>query len=166
MQWNGASQCELVGKSLETETTTWSEFPNRGKATVEQMMYSSWDIAHDRCNCYFSFWAISCPFTPLTAQKIKISKKKPWRYQHFTHVYLKIMTRWCTVPEIWYATDGRMDRQTDTWTNRLTDRQTDGQTDGWMYRQTDGKILWFKNLQSQYEKLLLIWNHGMKLVCN
>ena len=37
-----------------------------------------WDMAHDRCNCYFSFWAIFCPFTP--AWKMKISKewkKKP-----------------------------------------------------------------------------------------
>ena len=33
-------------------------------------------MAHDRCNCYFSFWAIFCPFTPLTAQKTKIKKKK------------------------------------------------------------------------------------------
>ena len=28
MRWNGASCCELVGKSMETETTTWSKFPN------------------------------------------------------------------------------------------------------------------------------------------
>ena len=33
-------------------------------------------MTHDRCNCYFSFWAIFCPFTPLTAQKIKIFLKK------------------------------------------------------------------------------------------
>ena len=32
-------------------------------------------MAHDRCNCYFSFWAIFCPFTPLTAKNIKIKKK-------------------------------------------------------------------------------------------
>ena len=42
----------------------------------DQMIYSSWDMVHDRCNCYFSFWAIFCPFTLLTAQKIKILKKK------------------------------------------------------------------------------------------
>ena len=29
------------------------------------------------CNCYFSFWAIFCPFTPLTARKTKIEKKMP-----------------------------------------------------------------------------------------
>ena len=37
MQWNGASRCEFDGKSVETETTTWSEFPNGGKAIVEQI---------------------------------------------------------------------------------------------------------------------------------
>ena len=33
------------------------------------------ETVYDRCNCYFSFWAIFCLFTPLTAQKIKIFKK-------------------------------------------------------------------------------------------
>ena len=28
MWWNGVSHCEFHGKSMETETTTWSEFPN------------------------------------------------------------------------------------------------------------------------------------------
>ena len=32
------------------------------------MMNSSWGIVHDRCNCYFSFWAIICPFTPLSSK--------------------------------------------------------------------------------------------------
>ena len=34
----------------------------------------------DRCNCYFSFWSIFCPFTLVTAQKgrfQKNEKKKP-----------------------------------------------------------------------------------------
>ena len=39
------------------------------------MLYCSWDMTCDRCNCYFLFWASFCPFTPLTAQKMKISKK-------------------------------------------------------------------------------------------
>ena len=38
------------------------------------MMYGSWDIKCDRKN-FLSFWAIFCPFTPLTAGKMKISKK-------------------------------------------------------------------------------------------
>ena len=39
------------------------------------MLYCSWDMVQDNCN-HFSFWAIFCPFTPRTAQKVKISKKK------------------------------------------------------------------------------------------
>ena len=34
----------------------------------DHMLYCSWDMAHDKCNCYFSFRAIFCPFTALTAQ--------------------------------------------------------------------------------------------------
>ena len=40
MRWNGASRWQFDGKSMETETTTWSEFPNGGKATVEQILVS------------------------------------------------------------------------------------------------------------------------------
>ena len=35
----------------------------------DQMMYSSWGMVRDRCNCYFSFWAIICLFTPLSNLK-------------------------------------------------------------------------------------------------
>ena len=40
MQRNGASHCEFDGKSIETETTTCSEFPNGGKAIAEQLLAS------------------------------------------------------------------------------------------------------------------------------
>ena len=40
MQWNGTSRCEFDGKSTETETTKWSEFPNGEKAIVEQILVS------------------------------------------------------------------------------------------------------------------------------
>ena len=40
MWWNGASHCELAGKSMENETT-WSEFPNGGNTIVEQILESS-----------------------------------------------------------------------------------------------------------------------------
>ena len=36
----GVSPFKFEGKSKETETTTLSEFPNRGKATVEQILVS------------------------------------------------------------------------------------------------------------------------------
>ena len=38
-------------------------------------------MMHDRCNCYFSFWAIFCPFTPLLTvpknQNLNKMKKTP-----------------------------------------------------------------------------------------
>ena len=40
MQWNWSSSCEYDKKSMETETTTWSEFPNGKKAIVEQILAS------------------------------------------------------------------------------------------------------------------------------
>ena len=41
----------------------------------DQMLYFSWDMVRNGCNYYFSFRTIFCPFTPLTAQRIKILKK-------------------------------------------------------------------------------------------
>ena len=38
-------------------------------------LYCSGDVAWDGCNCYFSFWAIFCPFNHLTNWKKKLSKK-------------------------------------------------------------------------------------------
>ena len=35
-----ASNCEFDGKSMETETTTWSQFLNGGKTIVEQILTS------------------------------------------------------------------------------------------------------------------------------
>ena len=52
---------------------------NKYTKNHDHMLCCSWNMAHDRCNCYFSFWAIFCPFTPITAR----------RYYHFTQVYQK-----------------------------------------------------------------------------
>ena len=45
----------------------------------DHMLYCSWDMVHDWCNCYFSFWAFFAllppPPLPLTAPKMKISLK-------------------------------------------------------------------------------------------
>ena len=56
----------------------------------DHMLHCSWDVVRDGYN-YFSFWASFCPFTPLTARKIKILRKwkSTWRYHHFTQVYQK-----------------------------------------------------------------------------
>ena len=32
----------------------------------DHMLYCSLDMVCDGCNCYFSFWAIFCPFPSLT----------------------------------------------------------------------------------------------------
>ena len=40
----------------------------------DQMLYCSWDTAHDGCN-YFLLKANFCTFTPLTAWKMKLKKK-------------------------------------------------------------------------------------------
>ena len=68
----------------------------------DHILYYSWDIVRDGCNCYFSFWAIfallhapppSAP--PVTAWKIKIKKKKKNRKKKqqlevsFSQVYQK-----------------------------------------------------------------------------
>ena len=71
------------------------------------MLYCSWYMARDVCNSYFSFWAIFCLITHLTAKKIKISKK--WKeHSEISPLYtnvLKIMIICYTVPEIWCMTD-------------------------------------------------------------
>ena len=73
-------------------------------------LYCSWDMVCDRCYCCFIL-GYFLPFYPLTAQKIKISKK--WKkYQEISSFYTcapKIMIGWRTVPETWCATDRRMD---------------------------------------------------------
>ena len=70
------------------------------------MMYVTWDIKCDRYY-FLSFWSIFCPFTPLTAQKIKILKK--WKkFMETSSFYIsvpKITIRRCTVPQIWCVTD-------------------------------------------------------------
>ena len=39
-RWKRASRCEFDGKSMKTETKTWSEFHNGGKAVVEEILAS------------------------------------------------------------------------------------------------------------------------------
>ena len=84
----------------------------------DNMLHCSWDVEHDRFN-YFSFWAIFCPFTYLTALKIKIKKKMKKSLEiSFYKCVPKIMIRWSMVPEIWCAMDRQMDRRMDRWTDR------------------------------------------------
>ena len=88
---------------------------HRSTKNYYHMLYCSWDMMCDRCNYYFSFWAIFCPFTPLTTQKMKIKKK--WKkYLEISSFYIcvpKIMIRWYMVPEIWCTTEGWTDGRTE-----------------------------------------------------
>ena len=64
-------------------------------------------MAHERCNCYFSFWAILFPFNPITAQNIKIQKKRKITLE-ISSLYTgatKIMIMSSNVPEIWHVMD-------------------------------------------------------------
>ena len=71
------------------------------------ILYCSWDMTHYRCNCYFSFWAIFCPFTPSLPEKWKFQKKwkKGLGISSFYTSVPKIMIICCAVPEIWCVTD-------------------------------------------------------------
>ena len=73
----------------------------------DHMLCCSWYMACDRGNCYFSFWAIFCPFTPITAWKMKITKKKKWKkHLEMSSFYTsapRITTIWYTAPEIWHV---------------------------------------------------------------
>ena len=67
----------------------------------DHMPHCSWDMVCEGCNCCFSFWAIFCLFTLLTARKMKISKQ--WKkYSEISSFYTsvpKIMAICYTVPE-------------------------------------------------------------------
>ena len=41
----------------------------------DHMLYCSWDLACDKCNCYFWFWTIFCPLTPRKNAKNENLKK-------------------------------------------------------------------------------------------
>ena len=86
----------IVGHVLPFHPRSNSENQNfekmkKGICTKNQdhnMMYASWDVECGRHN-FLLFWAIFCPFTLLTIQKIKILKKNAWRYYPFIHTYHK-----------------------------------------------------------------------------
>ena len=87
------------------------------------LIYGSWYMEHDKDN-FLSFWTIFCPFIPLKTWKIKILKKwkKSLEILSFYTFVPKIMIRWCMVPEIWCATDGQTDKQTDGRMEKVTYR--------------------------------------------
>ena len=83
----------------------------------DHMLYCSLDMAHNRFN-YFSFWAIFCLLTPLTAQKIEALKK--WKKMPGDIIILHMSTK---------NYDQMMYSSWDVVHNRRTDRRTDGKSD-------------------------------------
>ena len=78
-----------MSKKNEKKTTTGDIFIlHKCTKNHDHMLYCSWDIVHDGCNCYFWIWVIFCPFTPVTAWKMKI-KKEHLEISSFTQVYQK-----------------------------------------------------------------------------
>ena len=79
----------------------------------DHRLHCSCDMVHDRYNCYFSFWAIFCPFAPpppllpLRPKKWKYHKiwKKHLEISSFYRSIPKIMITGSTVPEIWCVPD-------------------------------------------------------------
>ena len=70
------------------------------------MLYCSWYMVCDRSNWYSSFLTIFCPFTPITAQKIKIKKiKKGLEIWSFYTIVATVMIICYTVLDIWHVTD-------------------------------------------------------------
>ena len=51
-----------------------SQQPKYINSFHNHMMYGSWDMECNRQN-FLSFWTISCPFTLLSVQKIKMKQK-------------------------------------------------------------------------------------------
>ena len=80
---------------------------NMSNIQEDHMMYGLWDKRRN-VQSVLSFWAILCPLTLLTTQKIKIKKNKQkkqknaWRYYRFTLVY----HNWWSY--VWFLTYGEL----------------------------------------------------------
>ena len=103
----------------------------------DHMLFCSWDMACDTCNCYFSFWTNFCPFT---AQQ---SKKN----QNFEKIKKTsgdiIILHMCTK---------KYDHMMYSSWDMMCNRQTDGQTDRWTEGQTDRWKKWHIEVGAQPKK--------------
>ena len=91
---------------LKKSTWRYYHFTQKCIKNHNHRLYCSWAMCAG-CNCYFSFWTIFYPFTPLTAPKMKISKnwKKHLEVSSFYTSAPKIMITGYAVPEIWCVPD-------------------------------------------------------------
>ena len=101
-------------KNLKTTKKTPRDIIILHKCTKnhDHMLCYPWGMAHDTCNCCFSFWAIVFAFYPPNSpQKQNFKKMNLVILLLYTRVP-KIMIRWCTVPEIGWATAGQTEKVT------------------------------------------------------
>ena len=74
MQWNGASCCEFDGKSMETEATIRSEFPNGGKVIVEQLLTSEEKNKSKKAGLWESYSGIQVGKWTIWVRSLEIDK--------------------------------------------------------------------------------------------
>ena len=89
-----------------------SSFYTSVPKNLDHMLCCPWDMAHDTCNCCFSFWTMCFPFYPPNSPKKQNFKKMNLEIPSFYTRVPKIMTRWCTVPKVWWVTGGRKEKVT------------------------------------------------------
>ena len=98
-------------QNFETTTTTTTKHLeissfHRSVPRIMIIRYTLPEIWHVMDVIVIFYFGLFLAFTPLTVQKIKILKK--WKkHQEISSFYVLRMIRWCTVLEIWCATDGR-----------------------------------------------------------
>ena len=75
-------------------------------------------MVRDRCSCYFSFWAIFCPITHLTAQKNQNFEKMKETPGDVIILYASTKN----YDQMMYSSSDMLrDGQTDGWTNGKSD---------------------------------------------
>ena len=90
----------LTAQKMKKKTPGGININHKCTKNRDHMQYCSWDMVCAGCNCYHSFWANFCLFSPpppphplsLTARKIKISKQ--WKK------HLGISSFYTSVPKI------------------------------------------------------------------
>ena len=90
----------------------------------DHMLYCSWDMAHGRCNCYFSFWAFFFALLPPAIQKTQKNSPKNQNFKKWKK-HLEISSFYkCTKNH-----DYMMYGYWDMVHNGQMDRRIDGRTD-------------------------------------
>ena len=102
----------------------WKSEKNPGDAIIlhkciknhDHMIHCSWNTTHDRCNFYFSFSAIFCPF-----DFFFLMKKRKKR--------LEILSFYTCVPQKLWLHNVQFLRYSAWWMDWQTERLTDGKSD-------------------------------------